>query len=75
MEKEKVVNSYRPQIPPQMMHPPALGFAVPPGVSLNSMHGFHNSRLKVMPPGFSSNGFVPSTTNTHQPGQYLSVLD
>jgi hypothetical protein len=67
-EKEKVVNSYRPLVPPQMLPQQTLGIGGPPGVPLNSLHSFHHSRLKVMPPGFSSNGFAPGPTNMHPPG-------
>jgi hypothetical protein len=70
IEKEKVVDSYRPQVVPQMFPPPSLPFGVPLGASMNNMQslGFHHSRLKVMPPGFTPNGFAPNLSNLHQPG-------
>lgn len=53
IEKEKV-NSYRPPQPPL-----SAGMQSAP---LNHFHGF-NPRLKLMPPGFTPNGFPPNTGN------------
>jgi len=58
IEKEKV-SSYRPtQLPV-----PALVQSA----SLNHFHSFH-PRLKLMPPGFTPNGFPPNTANMRHPG-------
>jgi len=69
IEKEKVVNSYRTQMAAHVVPPPPLAFGVHPIASMNGgMPGFHHSRLKVMPPGFTPNGFPPNLSNIHQPG-------
>jgi len=64
IEKEKVT-SYRP---PQLPLPGAV-----PSAPLNHFHGFH-PRLKLMPPGFTPNGFPPSMANMRHPGKCLSFL-
>jgi len=63
IEKEKV-SSYRP---PQLPLPGAM-----PSAPLNHFHGFH-PRLKLMPPGFTPNGFPPSMANMRHPGKCLSL--
>lgn len=57
IEKEKV-SSYRP---PQLPMPGAAASA-----PLNHFHGFH-PRLKLMPPGFTPNGYPPNAANMRHP--------
>jgi len=65
IEKEKV-SSYRP---PQLAAPGTM-----PSAPLNHFHGFH-PRLKLMPPGFTPNGFPPNVANMRHPGMHFSVLE
>ena len=64
IEKEKV-NSYRPPQPPL-----SAGMQSAP---LNHFHGFH-PRLKLMPPGFTPNGFPPNTANMRHMGERFGVV-
>lgn len=64
IEKEKV-SSYRP---PQLPLPGAM-----PSAPLNHFHGFH-PRLKLMPPGFTPNGFPPSMANMRHPGKSFGFI-
>jgi len=64
IEKEKV-SSYRP---PQVAVPAAM-----PSAPMNHFHSFH-PRLKLMPPGFTPNGFPPNTANMRHPGTCFDLL-
>jgi len=64
IEKEKV-SSYRPP------HLPMPGAAA--SAPLNHFHGFH-PRLKLMPPGFTPNGYPPNAANMRHPRKCFNLF-